>query len=142
MGLKYNDLVKVAVNYMKVSKKMAFTSEDIRYLKHIQLAVLTGIDASNFSAWSSYRRISERNLERIAEKLGMSKSELLEGLELRRKDVQMRRKARAKADRLIDLMEEESEGSQGEKSDTTNNETEEVVAVGSPDSFINRWAIA
>jgi transcriptional regulator with XRE-family HTH domain len=75
--------------------------QDIRYMRHSQLSRLTGVDPSSFSAWSHNRRISERNLERIAHRLGMTKAELLQGLDLRRQDVAIARAAQAKADQLI-----------------------------------------
>lgn len=62
------------------------TAEDIRHARAIDLSKLTGIDASNFAAWSSSRHISERNLGVIATALGMEKAEVLRGFELRRHD--------------------------------------------------------
>lgn len=89
---------------MKSSEKLIMlTAEDIRYAKHTQLAALTGIDASNFSAWGSSRGISERNIDRIAEALGMSKLAFMEGLELRRKDAAAARSAQEKLERYIQL---------------------------------------
>ena len=99
-----NALVKIVVNYMKIPESLVFQAEDIRHLRHIQLEMLTGIDASNFSAWSNTRGISERNLERIAPRLGMTKGELMKGLDLRRQDAATARASRSKADRLIEFL--------------------------------------
>lgn len=89
---------------MEIHEPIALTVEDIRHLRHTQLSQLTGIDPSNFSAWSRQRRISERNLERMATQLGLSKSDLLTGIELRRQDAAIARIAQAKAKRLIELL--------------------------------------
>jgi len=86
---------------MQIPENLALTIEDIQHLRYIQLSLLTGIDASNFSAWSNDRRISERSLERIASRLGMSKVDLLKGLELRRQNAAIARAAQSKATRLI-----------------------------------------
>lgn len=94
---------------MKIPKDFALTIEDIRYVRHVQLEILTGINASNFSAWSSHRRISERNLERIAEGVGMTKSELIQALELRRQDTAIAKLAQHKAEKLIQLLDSKGE---------------------------------
>ncbi|HEY9660380.1 MAG TPA: hypothetical protein V6C65_18155 [Allocoleopsis sp.] len=86
---------------MVIPDNLTLSVEDIRYLRPIQFAQLTGIPSSSFCGWIRNRRISERNLERIADKLGMSKADLLQGLELRRQDVMDARTAQTKADRLI-----------------------------------------
>lgn len=90
---------------MKIPENLVFTTEDLRHLRHIELETLTGINASSFSAWTSTRKISERNLEKIAQKLGMTKSELIEGLDLRREDAAKSKRVRAKADQLIEFLE-------------------------------------
>lgn len=92
---------------MKVPESLALTIEDVRYVKNIQLQNLTGIDASNFSAWSSHRQISERNLERIAARLGMTKGEFIEALDLRRRDTARAKIAEIKADRLTQFLLEQ-----------------------------------
>lgn len=89
---------------MEIPTELILLAEDIRHLRHTQLARLTGIDPSNFSAWSRNRRISERNLERIAQQLGIAKPELLQGIELRRQDAAIAQSAQAKADALIALL--------------------------------------
>lgn len=88
----------------EIPKELMLTLEDIRYARHTQLAELTGFDASNFAAWSSHRRISEKNLTVIAEKLNMSKLQVLEGLDLRRQDTAISRQVQEKLDRVIALI--------------------------------------
>ena len=66
--------------------KKTFTAEDLRYAKAIDLERVTGIHSTAFSAWSSDRAISEKNIIVIAKALGISKSEALRGLDLRRQD--------------------------------------------------------
>ncbi|MDX2215256.1 MAG: hypothetical protein SFY66_18475 [Oculatellaceae cyanobacterium bins.114] len=79
----------------------ALTAEDIRYARNVDLQKLTGIHASNFAAWSNNRHISERNLGAIAQALGMEKSEVLRGFELRRKDNQTTAKITERIEALI-----------------------------------------
>ncbi|NJO74189.1 MAG: hypothetical protein HC833_10800 [Leptolyngbyaceae cyanobacterium RM1_406_9] len=94
---------------MEIPDDLTLLAEDIRYLRHTQLSLLTGIDPSNFSAWSNHRRISERSLERVAQMLGMSKLDLLKGLELRRQDAAIARTTQAKANRLIKFLNSNQE---------------------------------
>lgn len=95
---------------MKIPKDLVLTVEDIRYAKNIQLQTLTGIDASNFSAWGNRRGISEKNLDRIAKSIGMTKSQLMEALELKRADIAKAKLAQHKADKLIYfLLQQEQE---------------------------------
>ncbi|MEP0923476.1 hypothetical protein [Leptolyngbya sp. ST-U4] len=82
---------------------MRLCAEDIRYARAIDLQAITGIDASNFTAWSSRRHISERNLGVIADALGIEKSEVLRGFELRRQDTRMAREVAEKLERLQQL---------------------------------------
>lgn len=89
-----------------IPNDLTLTIDDFRYIRHSQLATLTGIDPSYFSAWSHQRTISERNLERIAQKLGISKTEFLSALELRRQDAATARQAQAKANRLIQFLQQ------------------------------------
>lgn len=86
---------------MEIPSDLILTAEDIRYLRHVQLAVLTGIDASNFPAWYQGRRLSERTLERLSQCLSVSKAEILKGFELRRQDATRARTAQTKALQLI-----------------------------------------
>lgn len=79
------------------------TAEDIRYARNIDLAAVTEIDPSNFAAWSNSRGISERNLNLIAQRLGISKLEFMQGLELRRQDAAITREVAAKFEKLIAL---------------------------------------
>jgi hypothetical protein len=81
---------------------MKLCAEDLRYARAIDLQDLTGLDASNFAAWSSTRHISEKNLGVIAAALGMEKSEVLRGFELRRQDTKA---AKAVTEKLSALME-------------------------------------
>lgn len=89
---------------MKIPHQLTLSVEDIRHIRHSQLALITGIDSSNFSAWSNHRKISERSLERIAQKVGMSKADLLQGLELRRQDAALARAAQVKVSQLIEFL--------------------------------------
>lgn len=86
---------------MTIPIDLTLTIEDIRYLKHSQLAQITGIDASSFSAWSRYRCFSERTLNQIAQCLGMPKTDILQGFDLRRRDMAAARLAQDKAEQLI-----------------------------------------
>ena len=86
---------------MTIPAHLLLSAQDIRHLRHIQLARLTGIDASSFSAWSSRRRFSERSLEQLEQRLGIPKSDILQGFDLRRQDMTTARAAQAKADALI-----------------------------------------
>lgn len=88
----------------EIPEEFMLTPADIRYAKHTQLAELTGFDPSYFSAWSSSRRISEKNLSVIAERLNLTKPQVLEGLELRRQDVAIARRVHDKLDRVIALL--------------------------------------
>jgi transcriptional regulator with XRE-family HTH domain len=87
--------------FATIPDNFTLSVEDIRYMRHSQLAELTGIDPSNFVAWSHRRRISERSLERIAQRLNISKADLLKGIELRRQDAAIARAAQTKTDQLI-----------------------------------------
>lgn len=94
---------------MEIPNDFTLLAEDIQHLRLTQLSLLTGIDPSNFSAWINQRRISERNLERIAQRLGMSKPDLLVGLELRRNNAAIARTVQAKANRLIEFLNSNQE---------------------------------
>jgi hypothetical protein len=78
---------------MNIPPELLLSVEDIRHLKHSQLSLLTGINSSSFAAWNHQRRLSERSLERIAQRLGLSKPELLQGFEGRVLDVLLRSKS-------------------------------------------------
>ncbi|WNZ22719.1 hypothetical protein HJG54_07520 [Leptolyngbya sp. NK1-12] len=84
------------------------TAKDIRHARAIDLARLTGIDASNFAAWSNHRHISKRNLGIIATALGMEKSEVLRGFELRRHDNRTAQTVAAKLARATSPQEQPS----------------------------------
>jgi transcriptional regulator with XRE-family HTH domain len=86
---------------MPIPPNLVLSADDIRYLRHSQLAQLTGIDASSFSAWSQQRRFSERTLDQLAHLLGTPKTVILEGFDLRRQDVATARLAQHKAEQLI-----------------------------------------
>lgn len=89
----------------EVEEEIVLTAQDIRFARFIHLAALTGIDPSNFAAWSSGNRgISEKNLEVLSERLSMAKSAVLEGLELRREDTAIARQVHQKFEQLIALM--------------------------------------
>lgn len=87
---------------MKVTEEsIMLTAEDIRHARNVDLAALTGFDATAFAAWSNNREISGRNLNAIAEALGMAKHEVLEGIELRKQDSATARAVQGKLERLI-----------------------------------------
>lgn len=86
---------------MTIPPNLALSAEDIRHLRHSQLARLTGIDPSSFSAWSQQRRFTERTLDQLALCLGIPKSVVLQGFDLRRQDVATARLAQEKAEQLI-----------------------------------------
>lgn len=94
---------------MAIPSDFVLAAEDIRYLRHIQLARLTGIDASSFVAWSGCRRFSERSLEQLEHRLGIPKAEILQGFDLRRQDMTIARAAQQKANALIDYLNLEQE---------------------------------
>lgn len=80
---------------------MSLNPEDIRHARPIDLERITGINASSFVSWSMGRGISEKNLTVLSEALGMSKAEVLAGLELRREDAAIARQVAEKIDRLM-----------------------------------------
>lgn len=82
---------------------LRLSAEDLRYIRPSQLEILTGIDDSNFIAWSKHRELSERSLRRIARSLQIAESVVLEAFEQRRKDYKNQSSARAKASQLIKL---------------------------------------
>lgn len=88
---------------MKTSQEVSvkLTIEDIRYARHIDLAALTGFGARDFAAWTKSRGLSERSLNVLAEQLGMEKTDLLKGLELRRQDAALARKVQERIKQLI-----------------------------------------
>ncbi len=90
-----------------VPDNLILSAEEFRYLRPCQFSQLTGIAPNNFAAWSNHRQISERSLARIADKLGMTKPELLKAFDLRRQDQATARAAQAKADQLIALFASE-----------------------------------
>jgi len=92
---------------VEIPDELVLTLEEISYLRHSQLAQLTGTPPNYFSAWKWQRGISERKLEEVAQKLNLSASELLQVLEARRRDAEKIRQAQAKADRLIRFMDEQ-----------------------------------
>lgn len=77
------------------------TAEDIRYARNVDLSALTNIDPSNFAAWTAKRKLSERNMNLIAERLGMDKYEFMRGLEMKRADVAIAREVQAKFEKII-----------------------------------------
>lgn len=94
---------------MTIPPELLLTDEDIRHLRQVQMAALTGIHPTYFSAWSSYRRISERSLVAIASALGVEPSEILRGFALRRMDIACAKEAQAKADKLITYLQAQKE---------------------------------
>lgn len=92
---------------MEIPEDLSLSVEEISRLKHSQLAVLTGIPPSYFSAWKGRRGISERKLAEVAGKIGLSPSDLLQVLEARRKAAEKDREAQAKGDRLIDFLHQQ-----------------------------------
>jgi hypothetical protein len=92
---------------IQIPEHLALTVEEIPYLQHSQLARLTQIKANYFSAWMWQRQISERLLGAVAARMGLSESELLRALELKRQEARRARRARAKAERLIQYLNEQ-----------------------------------
>jgi len=92
---------------MEIPEDLALTVEEFSHLRHSQLAQLTGIPPSYFSAWKRQRGISERKLGEIAGKIGLTSSDLLKVLEARRREAEKVREAQAKADRLIRFLSEQ-----------------------------------
>jgi hypothetical protein len=90
---------------MVLPTDLVLSAEDLRYLRCIQLARLTDIDASCFSAWNQNRSMSERTLERLSTRLHLPKHEILRGFDLRRKDAAIVLSVHLKANRLIKLLE-------------------------------------
>jgi hypothetical protein len=89
---------------MKVTEELiVLTAEDIRYARNVDLASLTKFDATAFAAWSNAREISGRNLNAIAQALGMEKHEVLRGIELRKQDTVTARKVQAKLEQLLTI---------------------------------------
>jgi hypothetical protein len=87
---------------MKANEEMiVLTVEDIRHARNVELAALTGFDATAFAAWSGTREISGRNLKIIAVALGMEKHQVLEGIELRKKDTATARAVQERLETLI-----------------------------------------
>jgi hypothetical protein len=87
---------------MKVNEELIMlTAEDIRHARNVDLAALTGMDATAFAAWSANREISGRNLNAIATALGMPKHEVLKGIELRKADTAIARAVQEKLERLL-----------------------------------------
>jgi|GEM_PF-1255322 len=93
----------------KIPENLVLSGEDILYLSNAYLARLTATDASNFSAWTGNRQISERKLTEIAERLGMSKGDLLAALDAKRQVRLKVQEANAKAQRLIQFLSQQQE---------------------------------
>ena len=81
---------------------MKLTIDHIRYARYSDLAALTGIEASYFSAWTKSRRLSERSLTLVAERLGMDEHDVLKGLTLRRRDAAIARKFQERVRQLVE----------------------------------------
>jgi hypothetical protein len=87
---------------MQVTEELVvLTAEDVRLARNIDLANLTGFDATAFASWSNNREISGRNLNIIARALGMEKHEVLKGIELRKRDTALARAVQEKLEHLI-----------------------------------------
>lgn len=97
------------INFVEVPLNLVLSAEEIRHIRYAQFSLLTGISASSFPAWSQGRRLSERTLERIEQRIGTSKVNILHGFELRRQDAAIARAAQAKANRLITFLSLEQE---------------------------------
>lgn len=94
---------------MAIPEDLSLTVEEISYLRNCQLAAITGVNASYFSAWTLRRQISERLLGTIAARMGLDKGDLLKALELKRQEAQKAAQIRAKADRLIQFLKQQQE---------------------------------
>lgn len=94
----------------KIPADLVLSVEDFLYLSNQHLAQLTATDPSNFSAWASHRQISERKLCELAERLGMSKGDILDALDAKRQIRQRAQAANAKAERLIQFLSQQREG--------------------------------
>lgn len=84
-----------------IEESIVLTAEDLRHARNVDLAALTGFDPAAFAAWSNSREISGRNLNAIAQALGMEKHEVLKGIELRKADSAIARMVQAKLERLL-----------------------------------------
>jgi hypothetical protein len=82
---------------------MQLTAEHIRYAKPLQLATLTGLDASSFSAWTNTRYMSGQMQEKLATLLGMEKLEFIRGFEARRRDARTIKEFQAELDKIVEL---------------------------------------
>ncbi len=84
-----------------VQEIILLTADDIRHARNVDLSALTGFDPTAFAAWGNNREISGRNLNAIAQALGMEKHEVLKGIELRKKDSAIARQVQQKLEALI-----------------------------------------
>lgn len=80
---------------------MHITTNDIRFARPCDLAMLTGIDQSSFTAWTRQRKLTEQSIQTIASALNISPSEFLSAWELRRQDYEQRQQAIAKLQIMI-----------------------------------------
>ncbi|MBD1876948.1 hypothetical protein H6F75_26030 [Nodosilinea sp. FACHB-131] len=94
---------------MQLPDDLLLKAEEIRYLRPIQLSVLTKMQADYFSAWSATRSMSEASLTAIAEALGIDREEVLRGFDLRREDYVLAQAAQKKAARLLTYLQLEKE---------------------------------
>ena len=93
----------------EIPTDLRLSEEDILHLSNHYLALLTATDPSNFSAWARKRHISERKLGEIAQRIGVSKGVLLAALDAKRRVHERARLASAKAERLLQFLNQQSE---------------------------------
>jgi hypothetical protein len=80
---------------------MKISPTDIRFARPCDLAALTGIDASSFTAWTGRRKLTEQSIQAIAKALEMTPGEFLTAWELRREDWKKQQEAIANLQVLI-----------------------------------------
>lgn len=80
---------------------MELNAEDIRYARPCDLAALTHIDASSFTAWTRGRAITDRYINEISKLLNMPPEEFLKGWNQRRQDAKRVQETVAKMQILI-----------------------------------------
>jgi hypothetical protein len=94
---------------MQLPDDILLTAEDIRYLRPAQLSALTKIQSDNFSAWSTYRQMSESSLIAISRALRIDPTVVLRGFDLRRQDYALAKSAKEKAAHLLTYLMQEKE---------------------------------
>lgn len=94
----------------EIPSDLLLSADDLLYLRHSHLAQLTATDPSYWSAWLRRRQISERKLGELAERLCVSKGELLSVIDAKRAVQQRAQIANAKAERLFQFLQQQEGG--------------------------------